>query len=370
MYDSNNFLSNKIIDHNVLHHFVETKCPKSGFHLYSLNIAQISDLRTMVIFNKINKYLKTFESEEYIKKKEMMHLFDNMHQIILKHELENRIIEEGSKQMIVDSNIINDLKELCPSNINIDYIYLRKYTPKTKSKNDELFRKRFEPCNFRYFDIVFLEENLESYENRLRQVLQFFEKQTETERCVILFQEINPVLNAYDIISQFSCFRIVDPTFHQMGKLNDKFFSKSINILLTRNFKHRISKQVSDPLIDFFAYQGHDRQKNEFQNVRYYLPKFKLYIYNIHSYLFTNKKILHAMENVLIPQMLDMKHFIIIGDLNFKLNDEHFHKLKELLMFYKISMDFKALPFSTSIYEGKIYKLDDDFFQKVKVDSL
>ena len=70
MYDSNNFLSNKIIDHNVLHHFVETKCPKSGFHLYSLNIAQISDLRTMVIFNKINKYLKTFESEEYIKKKD------------------------------------------------------------------------------------------------------------------------------------------------------------------------------------------------------------------------------------------------------------------------------------------------------------
>ena len=360
MNNENTFIDNKIIDHNIIYHFYDDK--KNGFHIYSVNIAQISDLRTMVIFNKINKYLKTSPNTniETFKKKNLNFLFDNMYKIILKYNLENAEIEEGSKTLIVDSNIILDLKNLCVDDVGIDYVYLRKYTPKMKSKNDEIFKIRFEQCNFRYFDIIFEEETIESYQKRIQKIMMYLNEITQNQKCIIFLQEINPILDAYHIIEYNTEFTVIDPNFSQMvksnnGKVNEKIFSKSFNVLLTKNFNHRIKKMEDDSIIDFFRFRGNEKQKNEFQNVKYYLPKFKLYLYNIHSYLFTNKKILSIMESFFLEEMKKMENIIIIGDLNFKFTNNYLEEFKSLLDKHAIKYELYSLPFSPSTYEGKLY---------------
>jgi len=360
MNDNTFFLDNKIIDHNIIYHYFDDK--KNAFHIYSVNIAQISDLRTMVIFNKINKFLKTAPnpSSDSIKKKNVNFLMDNMHKIILKYQLENMDIEEGTKKLIVDSNIILDLRELCIDDVKIDYVYLRKYTPKTKSRNDEIFKSRFEPCNFRYFDIIFEEESIESYQKRIKEIMNYLNKVTENQKCVILLQEINPILNAYDVLQFYPEFSIIDPIFgHLMkynhGKINEKIFSKSFNVLLTKNFNHRIKKMENDKIIDFFSFKGNEKQKNDFQNIKYYLPKFKLYLYNIHSFLFSNKKIITVMETFFIQEMKTMEKVLIIGDLNFKFTNIYLEEFKDLLDKHSIKYELFSLPFSGSTYEGKLY---------------
>lgn len=360
MNASDYLLENKIIDHNIISHYFDDK--RNGFYIYSVNIAQISDLRTMVIFNKINKFLKTSPttSTEVLKKKCIHHLFDNMHQVILKYELENTDIDEGSKTLMVDSNIVKDLKLLCHDDINIDYVYLRKYIPKTKSKLDEIFKKRFEVCNFRYFDIIFEEESIDSYQKRIKEIMSYLNTITENKKCIVFLQEINPILDAYQVFKFYPEFSIVDPNFTQMvknrnGKMNEKIFSKSFNVLLVKNFNHRIKKLENDKIIDFFSYKGNEKQKNEFQNVRYYLPKFKLYLYNIHSFLFSNKKILSVMDNFFIQEMKNLGKIIIIGDLNFKFTNFFLEEFKRLLDANGIRYELFDIPFSSSTYEGKLY---------------
>ena len=350
-----NFPNQETIDHNILHHVIKIK--NDQFDIYSLNVAQISDLRTMTIFNKINKYLKTSEEAiEYLKKKDLHYLFDEMHKVILKYNLHLDDVEEGSKKLIVDSNIIIDMKEISKTPIQIDYLYLRKYTPKENSKNDLLFRKRFEKCDFRYFDIIFEEENVKSYEKRIQSVLEFLVEKVGDKKCLFLFQEINPILNFYDMVKEFSTLKIVDPTFNNNGKISEKIFTKSMNVLLsTKNFNHRVKKQDNDEIINFFAYEGHEKQKNEYQNIKYYLPKFKLYLYNIHSFLFCNKQIIQAFHSPLIDQIQQQNFVLIIGDLNFKLNEDHYHDFMKMLEENNIECELKSLPFSASIYEGKIF---------------
>ena len=62
-------IQENVIDHNVLH-YEKKKKGKILFDVYSLNFAQISHVRTMTMFNKINCYLKTSpETMEYMKKR-------------------------------------------------------------------------------------------------------------------------------------------------------------------------------------------------------------------------------------------------------------------------------------------------------------
>jgi len=350
-------IQENVIDHNVLH-YEKKKKGKILFDVYSLNFAQISHVRTMTMFNKINCYLKTSpETMEYMKKKDVHYLFDNMNPIILKYNLQERDIIEGSKELIVDSNIISELKTFCPYPIDIEYVYLRKYTPNTKSKVDEIFRRRFESCGFRYFDIIFKEESIDCYKLRLKKVLDCFQTITENQKAILLFQEINPILNFCDTLEEYPCFRLHDPNFRKMEKVDAKMFSKSVNVLLTtKNFKHRIKKQNNDAIIDFFSYEGHEKHKNKFQNLKYYLPKYKLYLYNIHSFLFSNKKIIQIMEKTILDEMNTIDNFIIMGDFNFKFNSEYKTKFENLLLEHDITCDLHSLPYNPQMYEGILTK--------------
>lgn len=352
----NNLIKENLIDHNLIHFEVPSK-KTSSLHLYSINIAQISHVRTMVMFNKINRYLKTSinNNQDYLKKKDVNYIFDNMYEIILKYQMENTEIIEGSKILIIDSNIILDLRELCKC--DIEYVYLRKYIPKSKSKLDELFKKRFEKCNYRYFDLVFEEESIEKYLYRITKVFDYLEEITKDRKSILLFQEINPILDFCDLLKKYSCFRIIDPNFSKVEKIHEKIFSKSVNVLVTRNFNHRIYKQPPDQIVHFFSYEGHDKHKNEYQNIKYYLPAFKLNLYNIHSYLYSNKKLLQIMEQQLIEKMKNSSNFIIIGDLNFKLNTDNKKILESNLEKENISCNLYSLPFSENNHEGVIFKL-------------
>lgn len=358
-----NLIKDKIIDHNIIHHEFPS------FHCFSLNIAQISHIRTMTIFNKINRYLKTSADKmNYLPKEEMYYLFENMYKIILKYNFHNTEVIEGSKILIVDSNIIDDVKQLVAPH-EIQFLYLRKYFPKTNKQIDQLFRQRFEKCGFRYFDIVFQEETIEKYKTRLEKIFLYFKEVSVDKKCIFLFQEINPILDFLDVLQSYKdVFDLIDPNFKKNSseKIPEKIFSKSVNVILTtKGFKHRIKKCESDEIINFFAYEGHEKQKNQYQNVRYYLPKFKLYLYNIHSYLYSNKKLLEIMENDLLQYIQKYDNIAIVGDFNFKLNSENLENFKILLEKFNLTYTLLPLPYSSKMYEGVITSLPKKIETKV-----
>lgn len=364
----NELIQSQLIDHNVLYYDLKLKDKKKiehNFHLYSINISQKSDVRTMTMFNKIHEYLNVGQYEidqAYLKSHELNFLFDNMSDIILKYNLNQIDIKEGDKYMIVDTNIIFEVKRILKhKDIRIDFLYLRKYIPKTKNKNDLIFAQRFEKCDNYYFDIVFEEETIDLYRKRIEGVFKYlYEKTNYQNNVLICCQEINPILDALDIINKFKVFKIIDPILKTMTKYNERFFSKSISMLITRNCNFRILKinkdlRNNDDLLCFFQNDTSKVEKNIFQNNKYYIKRFDLYLYNIHSYLYKNKKIIDKLS--LILPVKKQHPIIIIGDFNFKLRDDYFKELQEFLKKEEFISEFIALPFAKNIYEGIIYQI-------------
>ena len=63
------------------------------------------------------------------------------------------------------------------------------------------------------------------------------------------------------------------------------------------------------------------------------------------------------MEQQLIEKMKNSSNFIIIGDLNFKLNTDNKKILESNLEKENISCNLYSLPFSENNHEGVIFKL-------------
>ena len=49
-----NLIDEKCIDHYILYEEVKLDNTKRKIHLYSINIAQLSHIRTMTMYNKLN----------------------------------------------------------------------------------------------------------------------------------------------------------------------------------------------------------------------------------------------------------------------------------------------------------------------------
>lgn len=372
--DFKKLIKENIIDHNILNYEnIKIKDKKNNEHilnLYSINISQKSDIRTMTIFNKIHSFLKLGcdQNQHFISSIDLNKLFDNMSSLILKYKLNDIYIEEGDKYLIADTNIIIELKnKLASFNINsFDYLYLRKYIPSSESKNDLIFKERFKNCNYYYLDIIFKEETINRYMERIKIIFDHLEILTKNKQNVLIFcQEINPLLDALQIIKNYD-FKVIDPhpNLNKLPKLHQNFFSKSISIFLSRNFNFRISKlnkdiisHNSDQIIQFFQH-GSSLDKNIFQNNAYYIKKFDLYIYNIHSNLHKNDTIIKFFSKQL-PELEKnkIKNIILIGDFNFKLKKNYYNDLCLLFQSFEFSYDLINLPFASTLYEGIVYKL-------------
>jgi len=361
----NKLLKGNVIDHNILYQRIPLNKKKTSFaNVYSLNIAQISHIRTMVIWNKIHCYLKSSTHlMSSISKKLLNDLFDTMPLFIEKYNLKDIKIDEGSKLLIVNEELKSDLKAILQNTVDIEFIYLRKYIPKNNTKSDSIFRERFAKVNYHYFDIIFREETIEEYSTRVRNVLKsFMELAQNQDNVLFLLQEINPILDFLTVIeeSQFrQFFKVVDPTFHNADdrKHNEKTFTRSVNVLLSHKFafSHRIERRPADHLIHFFSSYGRTNEKNEYQNLKYYITKYRLSLYNIHGNMTTKRYSINQLLGYL--EGIDKNiRFILMGDLNLKMSADIYKYFTEKLFSYDIQYDLRPLPNSKNIYEGCIYR--------------
>lgn len=357
-------LNNNVIDHNLIYQSLPLNKKKTKeCNFFSLNIAQISHYRTMTAFNKTFSYLKR-PTDRSVSRIMLNKLFDNMGGIIQRYQLDEINVEEGSKQLITDVKIKDELSDLLDNRLTIHYVFLRKFIPRNKTKTDNIFRKRFEKCGFRYFDIVFKEETLSEYTNRIRKVMSVFQEMTkETQNCIICFQEINPILDFIHIIqTEFKDFTIEDPIFMN-NKNQEKIFCKSFNVVLCRNIQSylKIEKKKADHICHMFSSMGKSNEKNEFQNNKYYIsiPRSSITIvfYNVHGNLNSNKAMIQQFkQNVL---KLDSHiNFFIIGDLNFKLMNEYYIHFTKLLEENDIDYNLSRIPNSLGVYEGYIHRIN------------
>lgn len=341
----NELIAKNLIDHKILYY--EWKYGDDIVHFYSLNIAQKSDLRTMLMFNKIHSFLKGFDiSDVYIN----TDFFDEIPDLILKYNLHLECVKEGSKIQIDNKAFLIDLQAIVKR--SFENVYLRRYCPNGKRKTDDVFMKRFEKTNFNYIDIIFKEETIVKYRERIRKVLStVYEKCKNKKNVLLCFQEIRPVSEFVKELSLFSAWKLIDPQ-------NPNDIEKSSNILVAQNFPYHIRRVQTtnhDDVLKVFEHKVFENgqwsaQRNCNQNIKYYIQKYHLYFYNIHGYLYRDNQVLEEMENNIIPYLQERKSssHVIIGDFNFKMKSSICKKLKDICK--TANMYIKLIPSLSNAY--------------------
>lgn len=360
-------IKEKCIDHYILYEEVNIKQKK--IHLYSINIAQLSHIRTMTMYNKLNCFLKNYEIP--IDNKKVQEIFNEIPNIILKYNLHKKDIEEGIKEEVKDKRVLKELLKL--TEYPFEKVYKRKYIPKGRFLTDNIFKKRFEQTNYIYLDIIFKEESIKVYKKRVYKTCQYLVSCSKKQKNVLFcFQEIYPIINFVEVIVKFPKLTIIDPKIKDFYNTKEEdlyktLFFKSNNVLISKDFPFHVEriKTEYDIFLNFFncrKWNGSNwiTERNMNQNIKYYIPDLDLYIYNIHSFLYRDKKIKTIFEESFIPFLKkNKKKFIFVGDFNFQMKEETIEYIKELLKKENIISRFVINPFSLKKknYDGIIIKL-------------
>lgn len=310
------------IDHHILYHTV--KIHGQQIHIYSLNIAQQNHLRTMIMFNKVHSFIKGKDiSSSYIK----TNFFNQLPNVILKHNLHLHKVDEGSKVEITNKTILKDLQQVIP--LSFEKVYLRRYTPTGERETDEIFEKRFKKTNYIYVDIVFEKETNGEYRQRIHTILETMESLVKGKKnCLLCFQEISPFSEFEKELKMFNNFVLMDrPTIEK---------NRSTNILLGYEFPHDIRRLTSsDKIIDIFANKRYKNGlwkvcRNINQNVKYLIPNLNLNLYVIHGHLYDDYSYLKEISNIFIHYLKEQdRTSVIIGDFNFKMRELERRRLQK-----------------------------------------
>lgn len=362
-------IKEKCIDHYILYEEVNIYRTQQKLHLYSINIAQLSHIRTMTMYNKLNCFLKNYEIP--INNKKVQEIFNEIPNIILKYNLHKKDIEEGIKEEVKDKKVWKEILKL--TEYPFVKIYKRKYIPKGRFITDDIFKKRFEQTNYIYLDIIFKEESIKLYKKRVYKTCQYLVSRSKKQKNVLFcFQEIYPIINFLEVIVKFPKLNVIDPKIKDFYNTKEEdlyktLFFKSNNILIAKDFPFHIERIRTeyDIFLNFFNCRKWDgnnwiTERNINQNIKYYIPTFDLYLYNIHSFLYRDKKIKTIFENSFIPFLKkSKKKFIFIGDFNFQMKEETIEYIKEILKKENIISRFIINPFSLKKknYDGIIIKL-------------
>lgn len=364
-------IESKCIDHHILY---KRLCMKQKFlNIYSVNIAQISHIRTMTMFNKINSFLRSYENSLTNDKEIAKVLFDTMPSIILKYNLHKESIEEGSKVEVKDVKVLRDLQRIVP-NYSFDIVYLRKYTPVGKFKTDDIFKERFQKTNYIYFDIYFKCEDIKVYKDRIRKTLKTLDKISKRKKNVLIcLQEIKPLLEFMIVLNEFKHLNLLFPKILDIENEKETFeknyktlFFKSNTILLSKNLEYSVSQHTTkDVLLDFFnrkrLLNGTSiTERNKNQNIKYYIPALNLYLYNIHSFIYKDKRILDFFQSKGLDFIQNIKkNILIIGDLNFQMSPYILSNVYKMFSSNNIESNFVETPFykKKKTFDGYILKL-------------
>ena len=358
-------IKEKCIDHYIIKKKVIVN--NNTLYIYSINNAQLSHIRTMTMYNKLNCYLKNYEVP--IEQKVITKFFNEMSFIILKYGLEKKDIDEGSKEEIKDPRIVKDISELL-NGIPFIHLYVRKYIPKDQFKTDPIFKRRFEKTNYIYFDIIFQEESIKTYKKRVYKTIQYLVKDSKKKKNIIFcFQEIYPLIDFLETIQKFKNLVVLDPKINNEHKIDDTLykvlFFKSNNILITKKCSFLFHRMYHDHDI-FLKFFNHQKQNGEIdrninQNIKYYSKELNLYLYNIHGHLYCDKRIKTIFEEKFIPYFRKNvdKNIIVVGDFNFQMKKETKEYIENRLKEENIMVEFYPNPFSLKKinYDGIITRL-------------
>ena len=389
------------LDHHLIHkQFIVDNTP---IHIFSLNIAQISPMRTMVVFNRGVSSTMRSKPNLLAQKYSEEFLDTIVPELVKKYaplvtEIANQNRGKRSNQCVgipLEHPIYKD-KLLTSRFQKILKIIPRYAEPGPPKQHQTVFYKRF-PDGL-YLDFIFDDETVEEYELRLLYTLQLIQHKTrDLQNVIILLQEIQPFpsfLNVYqpnfsDIFHLIfdSVENISKQTFQQAIKTNnqpiifkklkyDELYGKSCNLLLTRNWSLPIYGPFYDKKITFYnpkqktktsytlktesdlqkTLGGTDKileffrgtAKSLYQNVKYVILECKLIIYNIHSVFWDDHLILENFIKMIIPQLEQnlKKGFksIIAGDFNFSLSYEFMHRLKKIAELSKVQVELINTP--------------------------
>ena len=104
---SMNLIDEKCIDHYILYEEVKIDNTKQKIHLqYSVNIARLSHIRTMTMYNKLNCFLKTYDTP--IDNRKVQDIFNEIPNIILKYNIHKEDIE-GVKEEVKDKRVWKEI---------------------------------------------------------------------------------------------------------------------------------------------------------------------------------------------------------------------------------------------------------------------
>lgn len=364
-----NLIEEKCIDHYILYEEVNFEREQRKIHIYSVNIAQLSHIRTMTMYNKLNCFLKNYDIP--IDNKKIQEIFNEIPNIILKYNLHKKDIEEGVKEEVKDKKVWKEISKL--TKFPFVKVYKRKYIPKGRFITDTIFRKRFEKTNYIYLDIIFKEESIKLYKKRVHKTCQYLVTRSKKQKNVLFcFQEIYPLINFLEVVVKFPKLVVIDPKIKDFynKKEDDMYktlFFKSNNILVSKDFPFQIKRVQTeyDIFLNFFncrKWNGDNwtTERNMNQNIKYLIPELNLYLYNIHSFLYRDKKIKFIFENSFLPFLKQSKkNIIIIGDFNFQMKEETIKYLENLLGKENIKSRFIVNPFSLKKknYDGLILKI-------------
>ena len=365
-----------IFNENTDHHIIHKKffIKEEEFNIISLNIAQIAQERTMIVFGK---YLA-----DLLRSK--------------KNLLKNKNFKENIKDMNFEETVAKIVKEYLPDNLSptnnkitifkSDNVYLDLFTQIESiyqqatgrdvklqriefrcGKNDNapeeiksLYKYDDVTTHIKYCDFYFEDGELfpEQYSKRLEKALTSLRKRTEKMQNVfICLQEIKPYNTFQDTFKNFNndnYFTLISP--HSINGTTNLLLTcnttlKQINdITPIENKKDNMeeeNKKKEDEIIKEFK----GVKKGQTQNLLYKIitqTDAILHLYNIHAEWNKNENIIKIFQDTIIPKIEENKKkniiTIIVGDFNFFLTHAYLHRLQLLLRSKDIHSEFTYTP--------------------------
>lgn len=390
-----------IFNENTDHHIIHKKffIQEEEFNIISLNIAQIAQERSMIIFGKYladllrskRNLLKNKNFEENIN--EMY--FEEKVAAIVKKYLPGDLSPTNSKITILKpgpsdnsqyrelfTDIENIYHQATDRDVKLQRIEFRcGETKKSPQKIRDLYKYDDVTTHVKYCDFYFEDGELypEQYANRLVKALTSLRKRTETMQNVfICLQEINPYNTFVDTFVNFNndnYFTLISPTSikgitNLLLLCNNNYVEKNqsktdalmankrtlyqfntINDITTieneEDNMEEEDKKIKGNIIKVFR----GIKKRPTQNLLYEIKTLNgatLHLYNIHGEWIKNETIMKIFQETIIPQIKENKGnniiTIIVGDFNFFLTHDYLHRLQLLLRADDIHFDFTYTP--------------------------
>ena len=451
LYDFQHFIDKEFTDHWYIEK--EFTFNNKEFHIISLNIPQRNSLRTMVIFDKVQGFIRSkkffqnmFEDDkrihlDFIKDqknnlaeelgelekliKSMFNQQDKQKQknedsdMFAKHFLycfKNNLLDitkdirfdilsknlkkkDGSPvSKIIENltdekktNIINEINKILEEirkpfidkykdqypNLEIhlriatnngilyselDENYLNGLIDQGKINNEDKqnilnFKEKYP--NDLYFDLFWEREDEKDYENRLKEITNFIlKKRKEDENFILCLQEINPAtLNLFKPEESAQIKPEETPLIKKLKLIGKQPYEKNTHSLLFSNYNDITNETFPDskttPVSLNTPVSENDAKildllkgnKKPQQNIKYKLKVNgeELILYNIHTPMYVNEIGYNILYNILETSKNKM-NFIIVGDMNLKLNSVWKYKLAKLFQEKKVYHYFLNTP--------------------------